>query len=72
MMENGCTARRTAPTAKDCLLKINGKTYCFSKNGYRQSGWKKLEGDYYYFGKQSGDTLYRLRWLRSSANGPIF
>ena len=50
--------------AKDCLLKINGKTYCFSKNGYRQSGWKKLEGDYYYFGKQSEGYLYRLRWLK--------
>ena len=50
--------------AKDCLLKINGKTCCFSKNGYRQSGWKKLEGDYYYFGKQSEGYLYRLRWLK--------
>ena len=50
--------------AKDCLLNINGKTYWFSKNGYRQSGWKKLEGDYYYFGKQSEGYLYQLRWLK--------
>ena len=50
--------------AKDCLLKINGKTYYFSKNGYRQSGWKKLEGDSYYFGKQSEGYLYQLRWLK--------
>ena len=50
--------------AKDCLLKINGKTYYFSKNGYRQSGWKKIENDYYYFGKQSEGYLYQLRWLK--------
>lgn len=53
--------------AKNCLLSINGKTYYFSAKGYRQSGWKKIGSDYYYFGKQSEGYMYKLRWLKSGS-----
>lgn len=54
---------KNGKTAKGCLLNIGGKTYYFSSNGYRQSGWKKIEGNYYYFGKSSEGYMYKLRWL---------
>lgn len=54
---------KNGKTAKNCLLNIGGKTYYFSPKGYRQSGWKKIEGNYYYFGKTSEGYMYKLRWL---------
>lgn len=51
--------------AKNCLLNIDGKTYYFSRNGYRQSGWKKIEGNYYYFGTASQGYMYKLKWLKT-------
>ena len=57
--------------AKNCLLNIDGKTYYFSKNGYRQSGWKKIEGSYYYFGTASQGYMYKLRWLKTK-NGNYY
>lgn len=54
--------------AKDCLLNIDGKTYYFSKNGYRQSGWKKIDGNYYYFGSSSEGYMYKLKWLKKNGN----
>ena len=55
-------------TAKDCLLEINGKTYYFSPNGYRQYGWKKIDNDYYYFGKASEGYMYKLCWVNYKNN----
>lgn len=52
--------------AKNCLLNIKGKTYYFSANGYRQSGWKKIGGNYYYFGNQSQGYMYKLQWLKQN------
>lgn len=54
---------KNGQTAKNCLLNINGKTYYFSAKGYRQSGWKKIEGSYYYFGKSSEGYMYKLRFV---------
>lgn len=65
IQENGKWMYRykNGTTAKSCLLNIKGKTYYFSAKGYRQSGWKKIEGTYYYFGKSSEGYMYKLRWV---------
>lgn len=53
--------------AKDCLLKIKGKTYYFSPMGYRLYGWQKIGKYMYYFGKNSEGYMYKNKWL--SQNG---
>lgn len=57
--------------AQNCLLNIDGKTYYFSQKGNRQSGWKKIEGNYYYFGTSSEGYMYKLRWLKTK-NGNYY
>lgn len=57
--------KKNGTYAKDCLANINGKTYYFSTKGYRQSGWKKIGKNYYYFGKSSEGYMYKLRWLET-------
>lgn len=48
---------------KNSIVNIGGRTYYFSKKGYRQSGWQELEGKYYYFGKKSEGYMYKKKWL---------
>lgn len=48
---------------KNSIVKIKGKTYYFSESGYRQSGWQKLEKNYYYFGKKSEGYMYTSKWI---------
>ncbi len=61
---------KNGTTAKSCLLNIGGKTYYFSAKGYRQSGWKKIGGYYYYFGTQSQGYMYKLKWVKQ--NGKVY
>ena len=48
---------------KNSIVNINGRTYYFSEKGYRQSGWQKLSGKSYYFGKKSEGYMYKKKWL---------
>lgn len=57
--------------AKNCLLDIDGKTYYFNKKGIRQCSWKKIEGNYYYFGTNNQGYMYKLRWLKTK-NGNYY
>lgn len=54
--------------AKNCLLNINGKTYCFSNRGYRYERWRKINGQYYFFGTSSEGYMYKNRWLKTANN----
>ncbi|MCD8011780.1 MAG: D-alanyl-D-alanine carboxypeptidase [Lachnospiraceae bacterium] len=49
--------------AMNCLLKIKGKIYYFSKTGRRKYGWQEIDGDSYYFGKKSEGYMYKKKWL---------
>ena len=49
--------------ASDCLLLIDGRTYLFSEDGYRLSGWQTIGSDRYYFGTDDEGYLYKNRWL---------
>lgn len=48
---------------KDSIVNIGGKTYYFSENGYRQSGWQEIGKKYYYFGKKSEGYMYKKKWF---------
>ncbi len=54
--------------ATDCLLTINGKTYYFSEDGYRLSGWQTIGDDRYYFGTADQGYMYKSRWLVTKSN----
>lgn len=43
----------TASYATDTMLKIAGKTYYFGSDGLRESGWKLVDGAYYYFDEKT-------------------
>lgn len=48
----------TSEYATDTMLKIAGKTYYFGSDGLRESGWKLVDGTYYYF---DGETLAMVK-----------
>lgn len=48
--------------ATDCLLKISKKTYLFSPEGYRLSGWQTIGKNQYYFGTKSEGYMYKNCW----------
>lgn len=54
--------------ASDCLLLIDGRTYLFSEDGYRLSGWQTIGSDRYYFGTDDEGYLYKNRWLVTKNN----
>lgn len=54
--------REDGTQPKNCFEAINGKTYLFDENGYRFSGWKEIEGQYYYFRKNG--AMKKGGWLQ--------
>ena len=50
--------------AKNKLLNIKGKTYCFNKKGIRVSGWKTIDGEKYYFGNAKQGYMYKGVFLK--------
>ena len=51
--------------AKNTLLKIGGKIYYFSKQGYRLYDWQKIKGQQYYFGTRNEGYMYRNRFVKT-------
>ena len=51
--------------AKNTLLKIKGKIYYFSKQGYRFYDWKKIKGQQYYFGTRDQGYMYLNKWVKT-------
>lgn len=47
----------TADYAADSMLKIAGKTYYFGSDGLRESGWKLIDGAYYYFDEETFEMV---------------
>ena len=50
--------------AKNELVKINGKTYCFNAKGKRSKGFKKINGKYYY--SNSAGVIQKKQWINKS------
>lgn len=50
--------------AKNELVKINGKTYCFNAKGKRSKGFKKINGKYYY--SNSAGIIQKKQWIKKS------
>lgn len=48
--------------AKNELVKINGKTYCFNAKGKRSKGFKKINGKYYY--SNSSGVIQKKQWIK--------
>lgn len=57
---------------KNRLVNIKGKTYYFSRKGYRQYSWQKLDGSYYYFGKAKEGYMYKRCWIKGNGNKYYF
>lgn len=55
--------REDGSFVKDHIVNIDEKIYYFSEDGYRQYGWQKLDGKYYYFGKESEGYMYKKKWV---------
>ena len=53
---------------KSCFMTIDGNTYYLGAKGYRQTGWKMIQGKYYYFAKSSG--IMQTGWL--TVNGKTY
>lgn len=50
---------KNGKTARNCLLRIKGKTYYFSSDGTRRYGWQKIGKKRYYFGRPSEGWMYK-------------
>ncbi len=63
--------QKNGQMAKDKLLNIKGKTYCFNKKGIRISGWKTIDGNKYYFGTSKQGYMYKGTFLKQK-NGTTY
>lgn len=64
--------QKNGALAKNKLLNIKGKTYCFNKKGIRISGWKTIEGNKYYFGTSKQGYMYKGTFLKQKNGTTLY